>query len=89
MTTTCSAASTAGAPARLPWGHRVLAFGWWLFIAMFFIAPDKHALRMTFYALVALPAVLWARLLIREIDWRDPLWLSVFGALLFLSLSAL
>jgi O-antigen ligase len=39
--------------------------------------------------LVAVPAVLWARLLIREIDWRDPLWLSIFATLLFLSLSAL
>jgi hypothetical protein len=84
-----AAAATARAPARLPWSHRVLAFGWWLFIATFFIAPDKHALRMTFYALVALPAVIWSRLLIREINWRDPLWLSIFATLLFLSSSAL
>lgn len=84
-----SAAATACAPAHLPRAHRVLAFGWWLFIATFFIAPDVHALRMTFYAVVALPAVIWSRLLIREIDWRDPLWLSVFITLLFLSLSAL
>jgi O-antigen ligase len=89
MTMTSSTASTAYTPARLPWSHRTFAFGWWLFIAMFFVAPDKHALRMTFYALVALPAVLWARLLIQEINWRDPLWLSVFATLLFLSLSAL
>jgi O-antigen ligase len=84
-----SAAAAACVPARLPWAHRVLAFGWWVFLATFFIAPDKHALRMTFYALVALPAVIWSRLLIREMNWRDPLWLSIFATLLFLSLSAL
>ena len=89
MNRVSSAVSTAPAPTHLQWAHRTLAFGWWLFIAAFFIAPDKHALRMTFYALVALPAVIWSRLLIREISWRDPLWLSVFATLLFLSMSAL
>jgi O-antigen ligase len=84
-----SAAAAASALARLDWAHRTLALGWWLFIATFFIAPDKHALRITFYALVALPAVIWSRLLIREMNWRDPLWLSIFATLLFLSLSAL
>lgn len=87
--TTSPVTAAACAPARLPWSHRILAFGWWLFIATFFIAPDKHDLRITFYALVALPALIWWRLLVREIDWRDPLWLGVFATLLYLSLSAL
>jgi O-antigen ligase len=84
-----SAAATASALARVDWAHRALAVGWWLFIAAFFVAPDKHALRTTFYVLVALPAVIWARVLIREIDWRDPLWLAISATLLYLSSSAL
>ncbi|RPI46038.1 MAG: hypothetical protein EHM59_08565 [Betaproteobacteria bacterium] len=91
MKTVPSAVSAAPTPARSyeKWGRRILATGWWLFIAAFFIAPDKHALRMSFYALVALPAVIWSRTIARETSWRDPLWLSIAATLLFLSLSAL
>jgi O-antigen ligase len=74
---------------RLPWSHRILLIGWWLFVAAFFLAPDKHALRMTFYAFVALPALIWCSLLIKEVNLRDSLCLSVLATLLFLSLSAL
>jgi O-antigen ligase len=88
MRTDLASVSAGLAPVRLDRAHRMLTLGWWLFIAAFFIAPDKHALRMTFYALVALPALIWARALIREISWRDPLWLSIATTLLFLSSSA-
>ena len=89
MRTLSPAVAAASTLVRLDWAHRTVLVGWWLFIAAFFIAPDKHAMRMTFYAFVALPALIWARLLIREIDWRDPLWLGISVTLLFLSASAL
>lgn len=83
-----SAVAAASTPARFEWSHRVLAVGWWLFIAAFFLAWDKHALRVSYYILVVLPALIWLRALLREIDWRDPLWLSIFATLVFLSGSA-
>ena len=79
---------TAAASQPLQRAHRVLAVGWWLFFAAFFLAPDKHALRMSYYLLVALPALVWIRPILREVDWRDPLWLSIASTLAFLSLSA-
>jgi O-antigen ligase len=84
------AVSSAFAPLHQSdgWGYRVLAAGWWLFIAAFFLAPDKHALRMTFYVAVVVPALIWSHRIVREIDWRDPLWLSILATLVFLSASA-
>ena len=86
-----SVLSKLPAPANWPdqWGPRILAAGWMLFIAAFFLGPDKHSLRTIYYALVVVPALIWSRALIRQINWRDPLWLSFASAVLFLSMSAL
>ena len=66
-----------------------LLIGWWLFVAAFFIAWDKHALRATFNLGVVLPALICALPLLRQIRWRDPLWLSFIATLLFLGASSL
>jgi len=83
-----AAMGTAPASRFEQWGCRTLALGWWLFIAAFFVAPDKHALRTTFYVVVALPALIWARAIAARVAWRDPLSLLVAATLLFLSVSA-
>lgn len=65
----------------------VLGAAWSLFIAGFFIAPDKHLLRVFFHILLVL-TLLWQRRVFRACDWRSPLTWSLVATIAYLGASA-